>query len=147
DILDGKGLAKAASRSKIENLLVILVRSVQKKPFMDVRLYSFPGPSELLTTGFYVPASVRPVAKGDFSASDRSRPNQTASPQRSFLQRLLTGELDAGTYSSGERSIPLKEVAKFPFVVLSLDVAVAPADKIPRMVITDGNKVYLYKIV
>src|SRR4029077_17617728 len=76
DILDGKGLAKAASRSKIENLLVILVRSVQKKPFMDVRLYSFPGPSELLTTGFYVPASVRPVAKGDFSASDRSRPNQ-----------------------------------------------------------------------
>ena len=59
---------------------------------------------------------------------------------QSFLSRLLTGELDAGAYSSGEGAIPLKEIAKFPFVVLSLDVAVAPADKIPRMVITDGNK-------
>ena len=147
DILDGRGLAKAIARSKIENVLVVLVKSVQKKPFMDVRLFSFPGPSELLTAGFYVPASVRPVAKGDFSASDRSRPNQTARPQQSFLSRLLSGELDAGAYSSGEGSIPLKEVAKFPFVVVSLDVTVAPADKIPRMVITDGNKVYLYKVI
>jgi len=32
-------------------------------------------------------------------------------------------------------------------VVISLDVAAAPADRVPRMVITDGQKVYLYKIV
>ena len=147
DILNGQGLAKAAGRAKIENALVVHVKAVQKKPYMDVKLFAFPGASELLTAGFYVPPSIRPVAKGDFSASDKARPNQTARPQQSFLSRLLTGELDAGSYSSGEGSIPLKEVAKFPFVILSLDVSVAPADKIPRMVITEGNKVYLYKIV
>ena len=146
-ILSGQGLAKAAARAKLENALVVYVKQVQKKPYMEARLFSFPGPSEVLTASFYVPTSIRPAPKGDFSASDKARPNQTARPQQSFLSRLLTGELDAGSYSSGEGSIPLKEVAKFPFVVLSLDVAVAPSDKIPRMVITDGNKVFLYKIV
>jgi hypothetical protein len=147
EILKGKGLAAEATRARFENALVVHVKSVQKKPFMDVRLLTFPGPSEVLTTGFYVPASVRPVTAGNFSGSGKAQPNQTARPKQSFLERLLTGELDAGTYSTGEGSIPLKEIAKFPFVVRSLDVAVAPADKIARMVITDGNKVYLYKLV
>ena len=147
EIVQGQGLAKVAERARVEHALVVHVKQVQKKPFMDVRLFAFPGPSELLTTSLFVPPSVRPVAKGDFSASERSRPNQTARSTQSLLSRLLTGELDAGTYSAGETSIPLKEVAKFPFVVLSLDVAVPPSDKVPRMVITDGQKVYLYKIV
>lgn len=147
DILAGKGLAKAAARAKVDNALVVHVKSVQKKPYLDVRLFSFPGPTEMLTTGLFVPPSVRPAPKGDFSASDRGRPNQTARPTQSLLARLLTGELDSGAYSAGEGSIPLKEVAKFPFVVLSLDVAVAPSDKLPRMVITDGTKVFLYKVV
>jgi hypothetical protein len=147
DILDGKGLAKAAARARLENVLVVLVKSVQKKPFMDVRLYTFPGPSELLATSLFVPPSVRPTGQGNFSGSARARDNQTARPPRSFLERLLTGELDSGSYSTGEGSIPLKEVAKFPFVVVSLDVTVAPSDKVPRLVITDGHKVYLYKIV
>src|SRR4030095_14734411 len=142
-----EGVSRAAGRRKIENALVVYVKSGEKKRYMDVRLFALPGPSELLTAGFYVPASVRPVPKGDFSASEKARPNQTARPQQSLLSRLLTGELDAGSYSTGEGSIPLKEGAKFTFVILSLDVTVAPADKIPRMVITDGNKVYLYKIV
>jgi hypothetical protein len=147
DILDGKGLAAQAARFKLENALVVHVKSVQKKPFMDVRLFTFPGPSTLMTTGLIIPPSVRPAPKGDFSASTQARGNQTARPQLSLLARLLTGELDSGTYSSGEGSIPLKEIAKYPFVVTSLDVAVAPADKIARMVITDGQKVYLYRIV
>jgi hypothetical protein len=147
DILEGKGLAKLAARYKIEHALMVHVKSVQKKPFMDVRLFAFPGPSTLMTTGLFVPPSVRAAPKGDFSAAAQARGNQTAAPQRSLLARLLTGELDSGAYSTGEGSIPLKEVAKFPFVVLSLDVAVAPVDKVPRMVITDGQKVYLYRIV
>jgi hypothetical protein len=147
DILEGKGLAKLAARFKLENALVVHVKSVQKKPFMDVRLFALPGPSTLMTTGLFVPPSVRPAPKGDFSASNQGRGNQTARPQLSLLARLLTGELDSGAYSTGEGSIPLKEVAKFPFVVTSLDVAVAPADKVPRMVITEGYKVYLYRIV
>src|SRR5206468_8840587 len=59
---------------------------------------------------------------------------------RSLLARLLGRELEAGSYSSGEGSIPLKEVAKFPFAVLAIDVAVTPKDKIPRMVVSDGEK-------
>jgi len=147
EILEGKGLAKLAERYKVENALVVHVKPVQKKPFLDVRLFAFPGPSTLMTTGLFVPPSVRPPAKGDFSASGQARNNQTARPQQSLLARLLTGELDSGAYSTGEGSIPLKEIAKYPFVVTSLDVAVAPADKVARMVITDGQKVYLYRIV
>src|SRR6266545_1932794 len=147
EILEGKGLAKLAPRYKIENALIVHVKSVQKKPFMDVRLLAFPGPSTLMTTGLFVPPSVRPAPKGDFSASGQARGNQTAAPQRSLLARLLTGELDSGAYSTGEGSIPLKEIAKFPFVITALDIAVAAADKVPRMVIADGQKVYLYRIV
>jgi hypothetical protein len=146
EILEGKGLDKVAARYKVEHALVVHVKSVQRKPFMDVRLFALPGPSTLMTTGLMVPPSVRAAPRGDFSASG-GRGNQTARPTQSLLARLLTGELDSGTYSSGEGSIPLKEIAKFPFVVLSLDVAVAPADRIPRMVITDGQKVFLYRIV
>ena len=147
EILEGKGLAKLAERYKVDNALVVHLKSVQRKPYMDVRLYAFPGPSNLLTAGMFVPPSVRPAPKGDFSASSQGRPNQTAVPQRSLLARLLTGEMDSGAYSTGEGSIPLKEVAKYPFVVTSLDVAIAPGDKVARMVITDGRKVYLYRIV
>ena len=49
----------AAARSRIEYALVVYVKMVQKKPYMDVRLFAFPGPSELLVAGFYVPASAR----------------------------------------------------------------------------------------
>ena len=148
EILEGKGLAKLAERYKVENALIVHVKSVEKKPFMDVRLFALPGPSTLMTSGLFVPPSVRAGPKGgDFSASNQARANQTARPQLSLLARLLTGELDSGSYSTGEGSIPLKEIAKYPFVVTSLDVAMAPADKVVRMVITDGQKVYLYKIV
>src|SRR4029453_5775792 len=147
EILEGKGLAKLAESSKVENALIVHVKSVQKKPFMEVRLFALPGPSTLMTTGLFVPPSGRPAPKGDLSASGQARGNQTARPQLSLLARLLTGELDSGAYSTGEGSIPLKEIAKYPFVVTSLDVAVAPADKVVRMVITDGQKVYLYRIV
>lgn len=147
EILEGKGLTKIAERYKVENALIVHVKAVQKKPFMDVRLFALPGPSTLMTTGLFVPASVRPAPRGDFSASGQARGNQTARPRQSLLARLLTGELDTGAYSTGEGSIPLKEIAKYPFVVISLDVAAAPADRVSRMVITDGQKVYLYKIV
>ncbi len=142
----GKGLDAVAERFKVDNLLVVAFSRVQNKPYMDVRLFSFPGASSRLSTALFVPASVKPAAKGDFSASGQKRDNQTATPQRSFLARLLYGELDAGTYSSGEQAIPLKEVAKFPFIVASMDIAVGSKDRIPRMVITDGERVFLYRI-
>ena len=38
-------------------------------------------------------------------------------------------------------------MAKFPFAVVAIDVGVMPTDKIPRMVVSDEDKVYQYKIV
>ena len=147
EILEGKGLAGMTGRFKLENVLVIQFKQVQRKPFMDVRLFAFPGATQQLSTAMFVPPSIKAPVKGDFSASGQARPNQTAVPPRSLLMRLLSGDLDSGAYSTGESSIPLKEVAKFPFVVTSLDVAVAPLDKIARLVVTDGERVFLYRVV
>jgi hypothetical protein len=146
DVLAGKGLDAVAERFKVDNLLVVAFSRVQAKPYMDIRLFSFPGASARLNTALFVPASIKPAAKGDYSASGQKRDNQTPNQQRSFLARLLYGELDAGTYSSGEQAIPLKEVAKFPFIIASMDIAVGSKDKIVRMAVTDGEKVWLYRI-
>jgi len=100
----------------------------------------------MLSTALFVPASVKPAPRGQFSADPRARP--TPQPrQRSLLARLLGGDLDAGTYSSGEASIPLREVGRLSFPVLGLDAAVAPKDRIPRVVLTDGNHVHFYRVV
>jgi len=147
DVLDGKALAPIAERFKLETLLVVAYTRVERRPYMDVRLFAFPGASALLTTALFVPPSIKPAAKGDFSAAGKPKESQTPNVVKSLLARLLTGELDAGTYSSGESQIPLKELAKFPYVVIAMDVAVAPQDGVARMVVTDGEKVYLYKIV
>jgi hypothetical protein len=145
DALEGKGLAPVGERFKIENLLVLHFKRVQNRPYMDVRLFTFPGASPVLTTALFVPASIKTTPRGDFSASGQGRESQTLKPQRSLLARLLAGDLDAGAYSSGESSIPLKEVAKFPFAVIAMDVAVSPQDKVPRLVVTDGERIYLYR--
>jgi hypothetical protein len=147
DVLDGKGLAPAAVRFKLDNILVVAFTRTQAKPYMDVRLFTFPGPNALLTTAQFVPASIRTAPKGDFSSATKARESQTPNQQKSFLSRLLTGDLDSGTYSSGEGAIPLREVAKFPFAVTSMDVAVWSKDKIPRVAVTDGERVFLYRLV
>src|SRR5438093_11784491 len=146
DVLAGKGLDSIAERFKVEHLLVIAFTRVQAKPYMDVRLFSLPGVSPRLTTALFVPPTIKPASKGDFSAGGRQRESQTPAPQRSFLARLLFGDLDAGTYSSGESSITLEGIGKFPLDAASMDIAVGSKDRIARMVITDGDRVYLYRI-
>src|SRR5438093_774753 len=136
DVLEGKGLAQLGPRYKIQNLLVVAFSRTQNKPYMDVRLFTFPGPNALLTTALFVPPSIKATPKGDFSAAGKPRESQTPTPTRSLLSRLLTGELDAGTYSSGETSMPLKEVAKVPFAVVATAFAGGPQDAIPRRVVT-----------
>jgi hypothetical protein len=146
EALEGKGLAQAAERYKAENLLVVYFKRIETKPYMDVRLFQLPRANATLTTAFFVPPSIRPTtAGGRFSQGGPANPPQAK--QRSLLARLLGRELEAGSYSSGENSIPLREVAKFPFAVVAIDVGVTPTDKIPRMVVSDGDKVYQYKIV
>jgi hypothetical protein len=43
DPLDGKGLAPLAARFKVDTLLIIAFTRTQAKPYMDVRLFTFPG--------------------------------------------------------------------------------------------------------
>lgn len=147
DVLDGKGLAPVGERFKVEHLLVVAYSRVEKKPYMDVRLFTLPAGTALLTTAQFVPPSIKAGPKGDFSAAGKPKESQTPGVVRSLLARLLTGELDAGTYSSGESQIPLKEIAKFPYAVIAMDIAVAPQDGVARMAVTDGEKVSLYKVV
>jgi len=144
--LDGKGLAQAGEKFKVEHLLVVHFKRVETKPYVDVRFFSLPRATPEVSTAFFVPPSIRPAPQGGrFSQGGPANPPQAK--QRSLLARLLGRELEAGSYSSGESSIPLKEVAKFPFAVLAIDVAVTPKDKIPRMIVSDGEKIYQYKIV
>jgi hypothetical protein len=145
DALEGKGLKQVADRFKAENVLVVHFKRVDTKPYMDVRLYELPRAEAALSTAFFVPPSIRPTTQGSrFSQGGLANPPQAK--QRSLLSRLLGRELEAGSYSSGENSIPLKEVAKFPFAVVAIDVGIMPKDKIPRMVVSDGDKIYMYKI-
>jgi hypothetical protein len=145
DVLGGKVLKPVADRFKVENVLVVHFKRVETKPYMDVRLFTLPRTEAALSTAFFVPPSIRPTTQGSrFSQGGSANPPQAK--QRSLLARLLGRELEAGSYSSGENSIPLKEVAKFPFAAVALDVGIMPKDKIPRMVVSDGDKVYMYKI-
>ena len=115
---------------------------------MEIRFYALPQQERRHQHGL-LRAPVDPVcgaAGGRFSAGGGPA-NPPQAKQRSLLARLLGGDLEAGSYSSGEGTIPLRQVARFAFPVLAMDVAVAPTDRIPRMVVSDGDQIYMYKIV
>jgi len=137
-----------AQRFKVENLLAIHFKRVQNKPYMEIRFFAFPQQEPAISMAFFVPTSIKSAGApgGKFSGGGGPANPPQAKP-RSLLARLLGGDLEAGSYSSGEGTIPLHQVARFNFPVLAMDVAVAPADRIPRMVVSDGDQIYMYKIV
>ena len=147
DFLAGKGVREASERFKAENILAVHFTRAQGKPFMDVRFFSGSRPDPAVTTSFFVPPSTLRAANPAPRFSQGGPANPPQARPRSLLARLLGGELEAGSYSSGESSLPLREVAKFNFPVLAMDIAVAPKDKIPRMVVSDGDQIYMYRIV
>ena len=112
-------------------------------------LLRLPQQDPAISTAFFVPPSIRSAAghAGRRFSAGGGPANPPQAKQRSLLARLLGGDLEAGSYSSGEGTIPLRQVARFTFPVLAMDVAVAPADRIPRMAVSDGDQVYMYKIV
>jgi len=146
EFLKGKGVKQAVDRFRVENLLAIHFKRVQSKPFMDVRFFSQQSPDPAITTAFFIPSTIRPATAGArFSSGGSANPPQ-AKP-RSLLARLLGGDLESGTYSSGETGIPLRLVAKFDFPVLALDVSLSPKDRIPRLAVSDGDQIHMYRIV
>ena len=147
DFLGGKGVREASQQFKADNILAVYFTRAQGKPFMDVRFFSAPRPDPAVSTSFFVPPSTLRAANPGPRFSQGGPANPPQARQRTLLQRLLGGEMEAGSYSTGENSLPLREVAKFKFPVLVMDIAVAPADKLPRMVVSDGDQIYMYRIV
>jgi hypothetical protein len=145
EFLEGKGLRESASRFKVDNLLALVFKTVERKPYVEARFFSLPSTVPVLASATFVPPSVRAVPRERFSAGGDRQPPQPK--QRSLLARILGGELEAGSYSSGENSIPLKEIGRFAFPIIAMDVSVSPKDQIPRLVMTDGEKIWLYRVV
>jgi hypothetical protein len=147
DFLGGKGVREASQQFKADNILAVYFTRAQGKPFMEVRFFSAPRPDPAVTTSFFVPPSTLRAANPGprFSQGGPADPPQ-ARP-RTLLQRLQGGQMEAGSDTTGQNSLPLREVAKFNFPVLAMDIAVAPADKLPHMVVSDGDQIYMYRIV
>ena len=147
DFLAGKGVREASERFKADNILAVHFTRTQGKPFMDVRFFAAPRPDAAVATSFFVPPSTLRAANPGPRFSQGGPANPPQARPRSLLQRLLGGDLEAGSYSQGEGSLPLREVAKFSFPVLAMDIAVSPKDKLAHMVVSDGDQVYMYRIV
>jgi hypothetical protein len=145
DLLEGTGLGDAAKRFNLERVLLVHFKMVQRKPFLEARLISLPDTAPVIASSLFIPPSVRTADTQRFSGGADRQPAQPK--QRSLLARILGGELEAGSYSTGEGSIPLKEIGRFGFPILAMDVSVSPKDQIPRLVFTDGDKIWLYRIV
>ena len=146
EFVGGRGVRDALQRFKVENLLVLHLTLVERKPFVDARLFTATRGEAALSTAFFVPPSMKPAPREQFSAGGGRPPAQEKKTQ-SLLARLLGIESDRATYSSGEGALALKEIARLGFAITGMDVSVAPADRIPRMVLSDGDKVYVYRIV
>src|SRR5262245_19711624 len=143
DFLNGRGVPEAMQKFNLAHLLALNFPTTDGKLFMDVRLFARSASAPLVQTSLMVPSSVRPKPAQQFSAGGTG---DVKVEKRSLLARLLSGDWEPNKYSAGASSIPVRLVATFPFLVPSMDVAVAPADKQPRLVVTDGQKVYVYRI-
>src|SRR5712692_7642079 len=143
DFVKGRGVAEASQKFNLTHLLALNFSMVDGKLYMDARLFSRASQAPLLQTSLLVPSTVKPRSSQQFSSGGTG---DVKVEKRSLLARLLSGDWEPNKYSSGASSIPVRLVATFPFLVVSMDVAVAPADKQPRLVVTDGQKVYVYRI-
>jgi len=147
EFLQGKGVKEAAQRFHADNLLAIYFKRVQNKPYMEVRFFSAPRPDPAINTAFFVPPAIKPATPASRFSAGGGPANPPQAKARSLLARLLGGDVDPASYSSAENSFPLRLAVRFTFPVLALDVAVSPKDKVPRMVVSDGDQVYMYRIV
>ena len=144
DFIAGRGARESLQRFKIDNLLVLHYSMIERKPFVEARVFTAARADAALSTAFFVPQSIKAAPREQFSSGNR--PAQPVK-QQSLLARLLGIDSDRATYSSGEGALALKEIARLNFVVTGMDVSGGSADQIPRMVLSDGEKVYVYKIV
>jgi hypothetical protein len=143
EFLEGKGVREVGEQFKVSDLLAVRFVLTQGKPFMDVRLFAGAPDAPGLRQALFVPSTVRAPVAQPFSTGGK---DNVQARKRSLLERLLSGNLAPTEYSASAASIPLRSLATFPFVVTSMDLAVAPADGVPRMVVTDGRRVFVYRV-
>lgn len=144
EFMNGRGVARAAERFRVANLLALRYTTVDSRPYVEARLFSGSFQSAGLATALFVPASVRPRPEQEFSTATAA--GAVKVERRSLLARLLSGDFEPNQYSAGATSIPIKQLATFPFIVTSMDVAVSPHDNLPRIAVTDGQRVFLYRL-
>src|SRR5688572_11142826 len=144
EFLAGRGVAEAAQTLMVQNILALHYRMAERRPFVEARLFTSGRRDPRVAIGLFVPSSIKPATPGRFSGSDRAQLAPEKKP-RSLLARLLGGDLEPNRYSA-DTSIPLVEVGRVDFTVNSMDVAISPADRLPRVALTDGSRVFLYKI-
>ncbi len=144
DFVAGRGVAEAQRRFKSANLLALSFTNVQGKPWMDVRLFSEVAAGTMFQTALYVPASVARRPTRDYSSGGGV--GEAKVEKRSLLAKLLSGDFEPNQYSAGAASIPIRHLATFPFIVMSMDVVTQPKDKLPRFAVSDGRRVFLYRL-
>ncbi len=81
EFLQGQELAAAGERFKVQYLLAVSFKRVQEKPSMEIKLFSFPGATSLLSTALFVPPPIEPAATGESSAV-HPQPVQALFPER-----------------------------------------------------------------
>jgi hypothetical protein len=145
DFLAGKGVPEVSRQFKYENILAVHFKRVDGRAFMESRFFAGGRAEAAASTAFFVPPAIRAASQSAQFSAGKGENRPEAKP-RSLLSRLLGGDLEAGSYSSAESTMPLREVARFPFAVLVMDIAIAPKDKLPRVAVSDGEKVYMYRI-
>ncbi len=140
----GQGLRPAAERFRLGHLLALHFTTQQGKPFMDIRLFSPVLDAPVLQHALFVPPSIKASPGRQFSTAPGVQPEKVE--RRSLLTRLLSGDFSPNRYSADAAAVPIRALATFPFLVASMDVAVAPGDRMPRIVVTDGQRVFLYRL-
>jgi hypothetical protein len=117
---------------------------VERKPYVEARLFTSSRADVALATAFYVPPSVKPISREQFSAGAKGPAQEK---KQSLLARLLGLESDRTNYSAGEGALALKEIARLNFAITGMDVSMGAADQTPRLVLSDGERIYVYRIV
>ena len=144
DFMTGRGVREAQQRTKATNLLALHFTTMQGKPWVEIRLSSDGNSTALLQTALSVPASVARRPTRDYSSGGGA--GEVKVEKRSLLAKLLSGDFEPNQYSASASSIPIRQLATFPFIVTSLDVMTQPKDKIPRLAVTDGRRVFQYRL-
>jgi hypothetical protein len=144
EFMNGRGVRGAQQYTRAANLLALHFTTTQGKPWVDVRLFSASQSDALLQTALIVPASVARRPTRDYSSGGAA--GEVKVEKRSLLSKLLSGDFEPHQYSAGAGSIPIRQLATFPYIVTSLDIVTQPSDRIPRLAVTDGRRVFQYRL-